>query len=168
MFSYRQLNFLGLVLCVSAMAFALLFLQNHLGLEPCPLCIVTRIIVISLAVVFLVAFLHNPNSGGQKVYAGLNLIIAIIGLGVQLRHVWLQSLPADEVPACGPGLEYLMDTLPLVSVLEHVFSGSGECAEIDWTFLGLSIPAQTALLFVVMLALILTILKKKTKRPLFG
>lgn len=153
-YSYRQVNLLGLVTCIAAMLFAVGFLQNYLMLDPCPLCVITRVIVISLSTVFFIAVIHNPAQLGQRVYAGLGILIGLGGLGVQFRHIWLQHLPPDQVPACGPGLEFLLDTQPLFAALRQVFEGSGDCAEIDWIFLGLSIPMQTALLFFFLIGLL--------------
>ena len=80
---------------------------------------------------------------------------SLVGIGwstvVAGRHVWLQHLPADQVPSCGPGLDYWLDTLPILQVFKEVFAGSGECAAIDWTFMGLSIPEQSLILFSLLL-----------------
>jgi disulfide bond formation protein DsbB len=95
----------------------------------------------------LLAVLHNPGRSGQRFYAFLNLLLVAGAMGVAGRHVWLQHLPADEVPECGASLSYMLDTLPLNETLRRVLQGSGECAEIQWTFLGLSIPEQTLILF---------------------
>ena len=162
--SYRQINLLGFFTCITAMLFAVGFLQHYLMLEPCPLCVLTRVIVISLSLVFLLAVIHNPKPLGQRVYAGLAILVGLIGLGVQLRHVWLQNLPPDQVPACGPGLEFLLETQPVFSALRMVLQGSGDCAEIDWIFMGLTIPMQTALLFVFLLALAVWQLLRKPSR----
>lgn len=160
--SDRQINLIAFTTCVVAMLFAVGFLQHFLMLEPCPLCVLTRIIVISLSLVFLVALVHNPARLGQRLYAALATLIGLVGLGVQLRHIWLQNLPPDQVPACGPGLEFLLETQPVFSALAMVLKGSGDCAEIDWVFLGLTIPMQTALLFVFLLSLALWQLFRKT------
>lgn len=151
--SYRQINLLGLITCISAMLFAVGFLQHYLMLDPCPLCVITRVIVISMSLVFLIALIHNPAKLGQRIYALLATAVALTGLGVQFRHIWLQNLPADQVPACGPGLEFLLETQPIFSALRTVFEGSGDCAEIDWIFLGMTIPMQTAVLFTFLLAI---------------
>ena len=98
--------------------------------------------------VALVAMLHNPATLGRRIYAGLTLLAASGGIAVAGRHVWLQHLPADEVPSCGPGLDYWMDTFPLQEVIQKVFRGSGECAKVDWVFLGLSLPEWTLALFI--------------------
>ena len=122
------------------MGFAL-YAQHVLMLDPCPLCVFQRIAVIALGIVFLVAFIHRSASWGRYVYALLFLIAGSFGAAVAARHVWIQSLPADQVPACGPSLDYMLDTFPLAEVLKKVFVGSGECAEVVWQFLGLSMPA---------------------------
>jgi disulfide bond formation protein DsbB len=106
--------------------------------------------VIAVGVAFLAGALHSPRGGGRLVYAGLALLAAAAGGGVAAHHVWLQSLPADQVPACGPGFDYMMDAFPLSQALRMIFAGSGECAEIDWTLFGLSMPAWTLIGFVVL------------------
>ena len=136
----RQLNLAGFVACVGMMAYAL-YAEHVLMLMPCPLCILQRMAVISLGIVFLVAAIHNPAAWGRYVYSILILLSAGAGVGVAGRHAWLQNLPPDQVPACGAGYDYIMDTLPLGEALGTIFTGSGECATIDWQFVGLSMPA---------------------------
>lgn len=145
----RGLFAAGVVFCLALIAVALYF-QHVLGLEPCPLCIFQRIFVMTLGAVMLVAAIHNPRYIGRRVYGGMILVTAGLGAGVAGRHVWLQSLPPDQVPACGPGLDYLLDAFPLMDALKLVFEGSGECAEVQWTFLSLSIPAWTLMMFTAM------------------
>lgn len=142
----RQLNLLALLACLAAMAGAL-YLQHVDGLEPCPLCIFQRVGVIVAAVVLLVAALHGPKGVGVRIYGLLTALAAIGGGAVAIRHIWLQNLPPDQVPACGPGLEYMLDVFPLQNVLQQVLAGSGECAEMDWSFLGLSLPAWSLVVF---------------------
>jgi disulfide bond formation protein DsbB len=144
--SQRMLFVYGVALCVGLMLAALV-LQHSLNLEPCPLCIFQRAFVIGLGVVMLIGALHNPKGVGRKVYGALVLLFAVAGVVVAGRHVWLQHLPADEVPDCGPGLQYMLDAFPLSETLELVFKGSGECAEVQWTFLSLSIPEWTLIVF---------------------
>jgi len=137
--SRRLVNFAGFAACAGLMGFAL-YAQHVLLLDPCPLCVFQRVAVISLGLVFLAAALHNPRAGGRIAYAALLGLIALGGAGVATRHTWLQHLPPDKVPSCGPGLDYMLETLPFTDVLRNVFSGSGECAKIVWQFLGLSMP----------------------------
>jgi protein dithiol:quinone oxidoreductase len=139
----------GAAICAALLAFGL-YLQHVDGQEPCPLCIFQRVAFIALGAVFLVAAIHGPGRTGAIVYALLGGICAATGAGLAARHVWLQSLPADQVPACGPGLAYMMEQFPLMRMLQSVLSGSGECAEADWRFLGLTIAGWSLLWFVVL------------------
>jgi len=136
----RRGNLLGFMACLALMGYAL-YAQHILGLEPCPLCIFQRVAVILLGMVFLVAALHGPGRAGRSVYALLVLAAAAAGAGVAGRHLWLQSLPPERVPACGPGLDYMLEAFPFTEMLQTVLSGSGECAQVDWRFLGLAMPA---------------------------
>ena len=146
----RPVFFLLFAIPVVAMGFAVLFLQEALGLAPCPLCITQRGFVVLVGLFALVAFLHNPAGTGRRIYAALCTVAAIAGAAVAGRHVWLQSLPPEQAPACGPSLEYMLDTLPLSETFALVMMGDGNCAETQWTFLGMSIPMQTLLLFIVL------------------
>ncbi len=149
-----RMVFLGLaLLALASMLFAYYFLQLHLGLPPCPLCMTQRVAVVAVGGVALLGALHNPGPLGRRIYALLCLIFAGLGAAVAGRHVWLQHLPEDQVPACGPSLEYMLDTLPFAETFKIVMMGDGNCAETVWTFLGLSIPEQTLGLFIVMLLL---------------
>lgn len=135
----RAGNFAGFAACAAMMGYAL-YSQHGLGLEPCPLCVFQRIATIALGGVFLIAALHNPSGRGRLAYAALTFVAAAAGVGVAGRHVWLQNLPEDQVPACGPDLGFMLEAFPLTEVLSVVLSGSGECAEVSWRFLGLTMP----------------------------
>jgi protein dithiol:quinone oxidoreductase len=151
-----RLVFAGLVmLAIVSMAFAMLYLERHLNLAACPLCMTQRVFVVGWGVIALLAVVHNPRDWGNRVYAALCGLSAIIGGAVAGRHVWLQYLPPEEVPACGPSLEYMLDTLPFSETLSIMLMGDGNCAETMWTFMGLSIPEQTLILFVVTTAICL-------------
>jgi len=123
------------------------FLEHVKELEPCPLCMAQRIVFVALALVFLLAFIHRPAFSGSLVYSGLGLLISAGGLALAARQLWLQSLPADQVPACGPSLDYMLEAFPLADVVSIMLRGSGDCAEIQWDFLGLTIPGWTAVAF---------------------
>lgn len=119
-----------------------LYAEHALLMEPCPLCVFQRMATIGLGIVFLLAALHDPSGrGGRRTYAVGVLIAAGTGIGVAGRHVWLQNLPPDKVPSCGPGFGYIIDSFPLADALKMIFTGSGECATVDWSFVGLSMPA---------------------------
>jgi disulfide bond formation protein DsbB len=133
----KLLNGLGALACGGLLGYAL-YAQHGLGLEPCPLCVFQRVAVLALGFVFLAAYVHNPGRTGSRVYGGLAIVAAGAGIGFAWRQLWLQNLPADQVPECGPGLNFIMDVFPLWEAIGMVLKGSGDCAKVDWTFLGLS------------------------------
>ena len=135
----RLLNLAGFLACAGMMGFAL-YAQYVLLLDPCPLCVFQRIATILLGIVFLAATLQDPGRIGSRVYAFLVFLAAGFGVGVASWHVHLQNLPADKVPSCGPGFEYIMENFALFDALGLIFEGSGECAEVVWRLLGLSMP----------------------------
>ncbi len=98
----RPAYLLGALTCGALMGWAL-WLQYGLGLDPCPLCSLQRLAMISIGVVFLVAGIHNPGRLGAGIYAGLTVIVGLFGAVTAMRHVWIQSLPKGEVPECGMG-----------------------------------------------------------------
>jgi protein dithiol:quinone oxidoreductase len=136
----RRGNFLGFVACAGLLAYAY-YAQFVMHLEPCPLCIFQRIGVFVLGVVFLIAALHDPAPLGRRVYAVLLALAALATVGIALRHLYIQSLPPDSVPACGASLEFMLKVFSLSEVLVKVLTGSGECAKVTWQFLGLAMPA---------------------------
>lgn len=138
---------IGFAAAAAALAFAY-YLQYGLGLQPCPLCILQRVAVAGTGLVFLLGAVHGPAGAGRAIYAVLAALAAGVGAAIAGRHVWLQSLPKDRVPACGPGLDYLLDALPWRDVLARVLRGDAACAEIEASFLGLSLPGWTLIAFV--------------------
>jgi disulfide bond formation protein DsbB len=140
----RALNGLGLAFCAGLLGYAY-YAQVYLGLAPCPLCIFQRVGVFAIGVLFLLATIHNPKRWGAPVYGVLLLLAALITMGVAGRHLWIQHLPEGSVPACGAALSYMMQIFPLTEVIRKVLTGSGECARINWTFLGLSMPGWVLL-----------------------
>lgn len=145
--SYRNLSLLGFLACVGGLAFAL-YLQHFRGYDPCPMCIFQRVAMAAAGLFFLLGAIHAPTGGGRWVYAGLADLAAISGALIAGRHVWLQNLPADQVPACGPTLDYLLGMLPVMEVVQMVLKGDGNCAKIDAAWLGLSLPLWTLIAFV--------------------
>jgi len=147
----------GFLVCAGLMGFAL-YLQYYEYQDPCPLCLLQRVVFIVLMALFLVAALHGPGRVGATVYGGLLFVVAAIGAVIATRHVWLQHLPKDRVPECGPGLEFMLRKFPLTQALEKVLTGSGECAEAGWTLLGLTIAGWSLLWFVLLGAFALYLL----------
>ena len=160
-FNYRQLHLILFLGSLVGMGFAL-YLEHVVGLNPCPLCVFQRVGLIGMGVFSLIALIHNPSSTWlRKGYTMLSTLAISWSVGVAARHVWLQTLPPDKVPSCGPGLDYLVEALPFKAVLQQVLSGSGECAVIDWTFLGQSLPVWSLMFFIVLLIINVFILVKR-------
>jgi protein dithiol:quinone oxidoreductase len=145
--SYRLLSFLGFLGCVTGLAFAL-YLQHFRGFDPCPMCVFQRVAMAAAGAFFLLGAIHGPTGAGRWWYAALAGIAAIGGALIAGRHVWLQNLPADQVPACGPTLDYLLGMLPVMEVVQMVLKGDGNCAKIDAQWLGLSLPTWTLIAFI--------------------
>jgi len=140
----RRLNLLGFAVCVALLGYAW-YVQAMLHLEPCPLCIFQRVGVAAAGVLFVLAALHNPRRWGAPVYGVLLVIAALATMAVAARHLWIQHLPEGAVPACGATLSYMLDVFPLTDVIRKVLTGSGECARVTWSFLGLSMPGWVLL-----------------------
>jgi disulfide bond formation protein DsbB len=137
--SARQGNLLGFAACAGLLAYAY-YAELVLHLAPCPLCIFQRVGVFALGVVFLIAAAHDPVGWGRRVYASLLGAVALATIGIAARHLYIQSMPEGSVPACGASLEFMMKIFSLSEVLVKVLTGSGECAKVTWTFLGLAMP----------------------------
>jgi len=140
-----RIPFALIVACCAGLLGYAYFLEYRMLLIPCPLCMVQRAVFLAMGVTALIALVQGPRRWGRWVYAGLVMAFGGVGVAVAGRHLWLQSLPADQVPECGPGLGYMLENFPLAETWNAVFSGSGSCAEVAWRFLGLSMPAWTLL-----------------------
>ena len=150
--TFRTCFALGFLACAALMGYAF-YAQYYLVLDPCPLCIFQRGAVIALGIVFMLGALAAPKSPtGRRVWSLLALLMALAGIAVAGRHLWIQSLPADQVPACGPPLPYMFHIMSFSKMLVKVFTGSGECAQVTWRFLGLAMPGWVMICFVVLAA----------------
>lgn len=136
----RVQNFIGFSVCLIMMGYAL-YAEYVLLLAPCPLCVLQRIAVSTAGLFFLIAFIHNSQSISKIIYTSLIGLSSLAGSSIAAWHIYLQNLPIDKVPSCGPGFDYLIGNFPLGEALLIIFSGSGECATVDWSFLNLSMPA---------------------------
>jgi disulfide bond formation protein DsbB len=136
----RLPNVLGFAACAGLLAYAL-YSQLYQGLEPCPLCIFQRIGMALLGLTFLGAALHNPAGAGRYAYAVLIGLAALATAAVAARHVYVQHLPPGSLPSCGAPLAVLLKFTPVWQLIRKVLSGSGECGEVNWRFLGLAMPA---------------------------
>jgi disulfide bond formation protein DsbB len=145
----RQGNLFGFLACAALLAYAF-YAQFVMHLDPCPLCIFQRIGVFALGVMFLVATLHDPVAWGRRIYAALLLVAALLTIGVAARHLYIQNLPPDMVPACGASLDFMLKIFSISEVLVKVLTGDGECAKVSWRFLGLAMPAWVLISAVVL------------------
>ncbi|HEY2683481.1 MAG TPA: disulfide bond formation protein B [Steroidobacteraceae bacterium] len=135
----RSGNILGFLACAALLGYAY-YAQYVMHLEPCPLCIFQRIGVFALGVAFLLGAIANAKSKGRYVIACLVGLAALVTVGIAGKHVYIQSLPAGSVPSCGASLDFMMKIFSVSEVIKKVLSGSGECAQITWRLLGLSMP----------------------------
>ena len=136
----RLVNIAGFLVCAGLMAYAL-HAQYDLGLEPCPLCIFQRVGVILIGITFLAAALQDPRGRGRYVYASLVALFALLTVAIAARQLYIQSLPPGTLPSCGAPLAMMLRFMPVTEVVRRVLSGSGECGEVNWRFLGLAMPA---------------------------
>lgn len=145
--SLRSWYLLTAIACAGMMGYAL-YVQYHDFLDPCPLCIIQRVGFMWIGAFALLAAIVNPSRKWQKIYTSIITFGALLGGFVAGRHVWMQHLPADQVPECGPGLNYMLENFPLSETFSTVFLGSGSCAEVKWQFLGLSMPEWSLMWFI--------------------
>lgn len=147
----RRLPFIfGFLVCVALIAGAV-YMQHGLGMEPCNLCIFQREVIIGIGIVLLIAAIHGPRNWGRRVYGAIGAALAVTGIGLSARHLWIQSRPEGEAPIdCGAGLDFLFEAMPFHEVVRMVLLGTGDCAEIHKVF-GLSIPLWTLFIFIAFL-----------------
>jgi len=154
----------GAAVCAALLAFGL-YLQYVQHLEPCPLCYVQRGSFIATLGIFVIAAVHGPRRTGAIVYGILAALFAAGGLVAASRQVWLQHLPADRVPQCGPDLFFMMKNFPAGETLMKLVQGTGECAKVDWTFLGLSIAEWSLAWFVALVVYALWLGMRRAGSP---
>ena len=153
--------YLGGALVVAGLFGTALYLQYALREDPCPLCMVQRVIFIVIGALFFMAALHSAGRIGRWIYSSLIALTALGGVAVASRHIWIQHLPKDQVPACGPGLDFMLKNFPMAEVWQELMHGSGECAAKGWTFLGLGIPELSLIWYVLLGAWAVLIALKK-------
>jgi len=146
--SSRQINVIMLLMATVIIGFSY-FCQYILLLEPCSLCIMQRFLYIFIGLFVLLAVLQNPKRIGLRIYATLTILVSVLGFMVAGRQIWLQHLPADQIPSCGPSLIDMLDSFPIIEILEVLFMGNGNCAEVIWQFLGFSMAEWSFFLFLI-------------------
>jgi len=149
------------VACLAIFGFAL-YLQHIEVIEPCPMCILQRYSFAVIALITLIGAIHNPGVIGARIYGVLVLLGALTGASISSRHSWLQHFPSPSY-SCGADLEYLLDTFPLAKALPAIFSGTGECSEVKWRMLGLSIPEWALIWFVIFAVTALVVIVKSRR-----
>ena len=133
----------GSILCIG------LVVEFALGLAPCPLCMMQRIWFALAGIVTMIGLTHNPRWG---IYPLLSALCAMIGGGFAIRQLWLQNLPPDQVPSCGPDLAYMIDAFPLADLLTAMTSGTGDCAAVYEVIPLMSIAGWALLGFIIIFA----------------
>ena len=152
------------VACASLVAFAIFYMQEELGLEPCPMCVLSRYSFIAIGIVSLVAAIHGPRAGAPlKAYALLVALLSAIGIGISVRHSYLQHFP-PRIETCGTDLNFLVSNLPLSQAFPKIFAGTGSCTRVDWSFLGLSIPEWAGIWFAGFAVLVLWLAFVRARR----
>ncbi|MEM7357594.1 MAG: disulfide bond formation protein B [Pseudomonadota bacterium] len=159
---------IGLVGSTALMVVAYFYFQKHLGLPPCPLCMFQRVAVVAVGIFCLLGIIIRPKKVGSKLIALGVTVSSALGLAIAGRQVWLQHLPADQVPECGPDLEFMMEVFPWQQIITTVLQGSGECAEVQWQWLGFSMPEWMVLIFTVMVLISLRLLFAKERSYFSG
>ena len=163
MYNSRKFFIVIFTICIGLLIFGL-YLEHVHGLEACPLCIFQRIAYTVIIFIALIGAIHNPRNLLQIIYKLLMVISAITGAAIAGRQIWLQHLPPELVPECGPGLDYMFNVFPFREALKMIFTGSGECAEVQWRFIGLSIAEWSLIMFIgIFIATILSIYTSRYK-----
>lgn len=143
-----RLTFLVIFLGCTGLILTGMYMQHMLELDPCPLCITQRVFIIAVGITGLAAFAINAKGIGRRAFSALGLLFSLGGGGFSTRQLWLQNLPEDQVPACGPSVDYLFENFPLMDALSVLLRGDGNCAEVVWTLFGISIPGWTLAAFI--------------------
>lgn len=152
--SFRTAYLLGFLICAALLGYAL-YAEQQLHVMPCNLCVLQRLAFVWMGVFFLIGGLHAPRGGGRWVYRVLVLLGVAFGIAMAVRQLWLQSLPADQIPACGAGFDLLLAQLkahaiPFSQFMTVMLRGSGDCAQVTWRFLGLSMAGWTLIWYIVL------------------
>ncbi|MEP3351411.1 MAG: disulfide bond formation protein B [Marinomonas sp.] len=161
-------RFHGLVAVASFALLAVAFyMEYQMGLEPCPLCMLQRIVFFCIGVVSLLSALTG-SLGVRRFIAWIVVILSLSGAALAVRHLYLQNIPADQLPACLPGLSYMFEVFPWQEIMQAMIMGTGECGDVVWTFLGLSIPGWTLVAFVSMAIInVIIALRSKKRKNIF-
>jgi disulfide bond formation protein DsbB len=144
---HSRFSYFSAFLCVCVLIGVTYYLQIFANFNPCPLCILQRITLMALGIIFFFGALLRLEKSGKLTLSVLAYLLALIGALLAARQVWIQHLPPNASPDCGASLEYMLQALPLLQVLQHILSGGTECSLVNWTFLGLSLAEWSLISF---------------------
>lgn len=159
-----QLTLFNLIFPIGSISFAW-YLQIYQNVIPCSLCLLQRW-GMYLSIFFITCALICSLFKFRKtsiVFIVGSIFSNIISLIMAGRNVWLQHLPADQIPSCGLDLETLLDVVPFLEAIKKTFQGSGECAEVGWLLLGQSLAFWATIFFTFYLFLQIMIVWKLIK-----
>ncbi len=148
LFSRRACNLYAGIGCFVLIAIAYFYMENHLYLNPCPLCYAQRIAFAILGLFFLLAAAFPGGSVGGKIHGIWLFLLAAGGAALSIRHLYLQNQPKGSVPSCGQDFYALVENTPLAETVATMLTGTGECGDVLWTMLGLSIPGWALIGFI--------------------
>ncbi len=126
-----------------------LYLQFVDGIAPCPLCILQRLDLGIIALLFFFGAILPLKKWGNVLFGGLSFLLSIGGILLAGRQIWIQHLPPNQTADCGVSLQYMLQVLPLDEVLKKIFAGSAECSLVDWSFFNFSMAQWSLLWFVI-------------------
>ena len=134
----RSINLASFGICLFSLIIAKYYFEEFLGLDPCYLCITQRVFLLLAGIIFLISTIHNPKNLFKKVYSYVAIFFCSAGAYFSIKQLYLQSLPEDQVPQCGPPVEYLLETFSGFEVISMLVQGDGNCAKVQWEFLFIS------------------------------
>jgi disulfide bond formation protein DsbB len=144
----HRLSYLYAFLSTLGLFVVAFYLQYGKGIAPCPLCILQRLMLAVLGIIFFFGWAYNFKKMGRIIVGTLSFLFSALGALLAGRQVWIQHLPADKTPDCGVSLEYMLHVLPIDQVAKRIFEGTAECSLVDWSFFNLSLADWTLICFI--------------------
>jgi len=160
--TFKKINLLGALLSFLLVGLALT-IQTQFNLEPCPLCVSQRIVFILIGLLFLVFSFLNPTRLIKFIHFASLSVVNIVGMVFAIKHILIQGKWITVPAECGIDLDYMFENFPIREAFSLLFKGTGDCSEIDWLFLGLSLP-QLALIAYIMLCVLTFYIYKKINK----
>lgn len=149
MFEKRIVSLLIFLICITVIGYAL-YLQLVINLLPCPFCIAQRIAYWLVGLTAIFAFIHNPRDLGRKIYYSFITVFSLSGLVLALHHSWIIRYP--EAFQCGISAEEeFLNGLSIANWWPSMFEANGDCADVKWEFMSLTIPNWSVIFFLLIL-----------------